>query len=197
MVNAAGGVNGRKIELRSLDDGYEPDRAARQYEKLIDERRLPAVRLRRHADIQRRRSRSSPPRSVPFVGPFTGARIAAQSAQPLHLQRSARATSTETEQDRRTDSTGQTLDHASPCSTRTTTTARAGLGGCRARDAKAQHEDRPQPARSERNTTDVAGGSRGASARPIRRAVVMISAYKSVRRVHQGRCAQPARTRSS
>ena len=27
VVNAAGGVNGRKIELRSLDDGYEPDRA--------------------------------------------------------------------------------------------------------------------------------------------------------------------------
>jgi len=25
-VNAAGGINGRKIELRSIDDGYEPDR---------------------------------------------------------------------------------------------------------------------------------------------------------------------------
>src|SRR5689334_18789923 len=37
LVNAAGGVNGRKIELRSLDDGYEPDRAAANTKKLIDE----------------------------------------------------------------------------------------------------------------------------------------------------------------
>jgi ABC-type branched-subunit amino acid transport system substrate-binding protein len=36
-VNAAGGVNGRKIELRSLDDGYEPDRAAANTRKLIDD----------------------------------------------------------------------------------------------------------------------------------------------------------------
>ena len=36
-INAAGGVNGRKIELRSLDDGYEPDRAAANTKKLIDD----------------------------------------------------------------------------------------------------------------------------------------------------------------
>src|SRR5208337_3205277 len=36
-INAAGGVNGRKIELRSLDDGYEPDRAAANTKKFIDE----------------------------------------------------------------------------------------------------------------------------------------------------------------
>ena len=36
-INAAGGINGRKIELRSLDDGYEPDRAAANTKKLIDD----------------------------------------------------------------------------------------------------------------------------------------------------------------
>src|SRR5689334_11458899 len=36
-VNAAGGINGRKIELKSLDDGYESDRAAANTKKLIDE----------------------------------------------------------------------------------------------------------------------------------------------------------------
>src|SRR5260221_11350965 len=36
-VNANGGVNGRKIEMRSLDDGYEGDRAAPNTRKLIDD----------------------------------------------------------------------------------------------------------------------------------------------------------------
>src|SRR4029077_2822 len=37
VINAAGGVNGRKIELRSLDDGYESDRAAANTKRLIDD----------------------------------------------------------------------------------------------------------------------------------------------------------------
>src|SRR5258708_36939846 len=36
-VNAAGGVNGRKIELRSLDDGHEGHAAAPNTTKLIDD----------------------------------------------------------------------------------------------------------------------------------------------------------------
>ncbi len=36
-VNAGGGVAGRRIELRSLDDGYEPDRCAANTRKLIDD----------------------------------------------------------------------------------------------------------------------------------------------------------------
>jgi ABC-type branched-subunit amino acid transport system substrate-binding protein len=35
-VNARGGINGRPIELQSLDDGYEPDRCAENTKKLID-----------------------------------------------------------------------------------------------------------------------------------------------------------------
>ncbi|MGH8795490.1 MAG: ABC transporter substrate-binding protein [Caldimonas sp.] len=35
-VNARGGINGRPIELQSLDDGYEPDRCAENTRKLID-----------------------------------------------------------------------------------------------------------------------------------------------------------------
>lgn len=35
QVNARGGVNGRRIELRSLDDGYEPDRCAANTKRLI------------------------------------------------------------------------------------------------------------------------------------------------------------------
>ena len=42
-VNAAGGVQGRSIELVALDDGYEPDRAAPNMETLIDHDNVVAV----------------------------------------------------------------------------------------------------------------------------------------------------------
>ncbi len=71
-VNAAGGVNGRKIELRSLDDGYEGDRAAANTRKLIDE----GVFLL-FGYVGTPTSNASKPiftaAKVPFVGPFTGA----------------------------------------------------------------------------------------------------------------------------
>jgi ABC-type branched-subunit amino acid transport system substrate-binding protein len=35
-LNAKGGVNGRQIDLQSLDDGYEPDRCAENTKKLIE-----------------------------------------------------------------------------------------------------------------------------------------------------------------
>ena len=35
QVNARGGVNGRTIELRSVDDGYEPQRCAENTQKLL------------------------------------------------------------------------------------------------------------------------------------------------------------------
>jgi len=71
-VNAAGGVNGRKIELRSLDDGYEADRAAANTKKLIDD----GVFLL-FGYVGTPTSNASKPiftaARVPFVGPFTGA----------------------------------------------------------------------------------------------------------------------------
>src|SRR5665213_2997701 len=35
-INSRGGVNGRTIELRTLDDGYEPDRAVANTHRFID-----------------------------------------------------------------------------------------------------------------------------------------------------------------
>ena len=72
QLNAAGGVNGRKIELRSLDDGYESDRAAANTKKLIDD----GVFLL-FGYVGTPTSNASKPiftaARVPFVGPFTGA----------------------------------------------------------------------------------------------------------------------------
>src|SRR5215469_2448232 len=36
-VNKAGGIKGRKLELKSVDDGYEPTKAIQGVKKLIDE----------------------------------------------------------------------------------------------------------------------------------------------------------------
>jgi len=72
FVNNAGGVNGRKIELRSLDDGYESDRAAANTKKFIDD----GVFLL-FGYVGTPTSNASKPiftaARVPFVGPFTGA----------------------------------------------------------------------------------------------------------------------------
>src|SRR5436309_14740060 len=71
-VNAKGGVNGRPIELQSLDDGYEPDRCSANTKKLIDAgvfalfgyigtpTRVVALPLATAA-------------RVPWIAPFTGA----------------------------------------------------------------------------------------------------------------------------
>jgi branched-chain amino acid transport system substrate-binding protein len=72
-INERGGVNGRKLELITLDDGYEPSRTVPNTKKLIDEHKVfaligyvgtptsvPAVPVFTEA-------------KVPFVGPFTGA----------------------------------------------------------------------------------------------------------------------------
>ncbi len=70
--NAKGGVNGRTIELKSIDDGYEPDRCKANTDKLIKDgvfalfgyigtpTSLAALPLASAAQ-------------VPFIAPFTGA----------------------------------------------------------------------------------------------------------------------------
>ena len=70
--NAKGGVNGRTIELRSIDDGYEPDRCKANTDKLIKDgvfalfgyigtpTSLAALPLASAAQM-------------PFIAPFTGA----------------------------------------------------------------------------------------------------------------------------
>ena len=43
MINSKGGVNGRKIELIQLDDGYSPPRAVEQTRKLVDSDEVLAI----------------------------------------------------------------------------------------------------------------------------------------------------------
>ena len=72
-INKAGGVNGRKIKLVSLDDGYEPDKAAANTKKLINEEKVLAL----FGYVGTPTSNAALPifteAKVPFVGAFTGA----------------------------------------------------------------------------------------------------------------------------
>ena len=82
-VNAAGGVNGRKIVLKTLDDGYEATRAAENTKKLIRDEHVFAL----FGYVGTPTSQASLPifteARVPFVGPFTGAELLRSPVNPL------------------------------------------------------------------------------------------------------------------
>ncbi len=72
-ANAAGGVHGRMIELKSYDDGYEPERAIANTKKLIDEDKVFALIGAVGTPTSKAAQPISTERKVPYVGPFTGA----------------------------------------------------------------------------------------------------------------------------
>jgi branched-chain amino acid transport system substrate-binding protein len=82
-VNAAGGVYGRRIVLKTLDDGYEAARAAENTKKLINDERVFAL----FGYVGTPTSQASLPiftaARVPFVGPFTGAELLRDPVNPL------------------------------------------------------------------------------------------------------------------
>jgi ABC-type branched-subunit amino acid transport system substrate-binding protein len=75
QINAAGGVHGRQLQLISLDDGYEPERAAANTRKLIEEEKVLAL----FAYVGTPTSAAALPifseAKVPFIGAFTGAEL--------------------------------------------------------------------------------------------------------------------------
>jgi branched-chain amino acid transport system substrate-binding protein len=83
QVNARGGVNGRRIVLKTLDDGYEATRAAENTKKLINDEKVFAL----FGYVGTPTSQASLPifteARVPFVGPFTGAELLRNPVNPL------------------------------------------------------------------------------------------------------------------
>ena len=72
-INGRGGVHGRKLELVSLDDAYEPELAIANTRKLIDEEQVFAL----IGAVGTPTSRSATPvaarAGAPYIAPFTGA----------------------------------------------------------------------------------------------------------------------------
>ena len=72
-INAKGGVHGRKLELISRDDGYDPDRSVAQSTKLIEEDKVFALIGAVGTPTTAATVPIAQARNVPFIGPFTGA----------------------------------------------------------------------------------------------------------------------------
>jgi branched-chain amino acid transport system substrate-binding protein len=72
-ANRAGGISGRKLELKSVDDGYEPEKTIEATKKIINEDKVFAL----VGPVGTPTSKAGQPiatqAKVPFIGPFTGA----------------------------------------------------------------------------------------------------------------------------
>ncbi|HYM02653.1 MAG TPA: ABC transporter substrate-binding protein [Stellaceae bacterium] len=81
-ANKAGGVKGRKLELVSVDDGYEPNKSIAAAKKLIDEDKVFAlvgsVGTPTSAAVQPIAAEAG----VPFIGAFTGAEFLRDPYKP-------------------------------------------------------------------------------------------------------------------
>ena len=173
QVNASGGVNGATIELRTLDDGYDPARCKANTDKFINDNvfalfgyvgtptslaALPLINDSR----------------IPFFGPFTGAMGLREpfSRNVFHLRASY------------DDETGLIVKQLTALGLNKIAVFRqndsygqAGLDGV-TKALKAQRLEPVAIGTVERNSTDVAAAVKTiVAARPD--AVVQISAYKS------------------
>ncbi len=72
-VNDAGGVNGRKIELLSIDDANETKRSGENTRKLVEENGVLALFGYASATLSRPALPIVEKHKVPFLAPFTGA----------------------------------------------------------------------------------------------------------------------------
>jgi len=174
QVNARGGVHGRKIVLKTLDDGYEATRAAENTRKLINDEKVFAL----FGYVGTPTSAASLPifteAKVPFVGPFTGAELLRNPVNPYIFN--VRASYY--------DETEAIVQHLTAMSVnriavfyQNDSYGQAGLAGVE-RALKKRNLEVVAKGTVERNTVEVKKAIEEINkAKP--QAVVMISAYKS------------------
>jgi ABC-type branched-subunit amino acid transport system substrate-binding protein len=173
-VNARGGVHGRRIVLKTLDDGYESARAAENTKKLINDERVFAL----FGYVGTPTSAASMPifteARVPFVGPFTGAESLRNPVNRYVFN--VRASYY--------DETEAIVQHLTAMSVnkiaifyQNDAYGQAGLAGVE-RALKKRNLELTARGTVERNTVDVAKAV-GDIRKADPQAVVMISAYKS------------------
>lgn len=72
-ANRNGGVAGRQLELKSYDDGYEPERAISNVQNLINQDQVFGLIGAVGTPTSKATQPIATENAVPFVGPFTGA----------------------------------------------------------------------------------------------------------------------------
>lgn len=97
QVNAAGGVQGRKIELVSLDDGYETERTVANTKKLIDDEKVFALMAYYGSSPTTEAMKVFTAARVPLVGTISGADSLRNPVNPyMFHMRASYADETET-----------------------------------------------------------------------------------------------------
>jgi len=72
-TNRGGGINGRKLELKSIDDSYEPEKTIEATNKMIKEEKVFALVGAVGTPTSKAGQPIATAAKVPFIGPFTGA----------------------------------------------------------------------------------------------------------------------------
>jgi branched-chain amino acid transport system substrate-binding protein len=73
QVNRTGGIAGRKLELKSTDDSYEPEKTIEATHKAIKEEKVFAILGAVGTPTSKAGQPIATAAKVPFIGPFTGA----------------------------------------------------------------------------------------------------------------------------
>jgi branched-chain amino acid transport system substrate-binding protein len=82
-INKAGGVKGRKLELKSMDDGYEPTKSIEVVKKLLEEDKVFAIAGAVGTPTSAATQPIATAAGVPFIGAFTGAELLREPYKPL------------------------------------------------------------------------------------------------------------------
>src|SRR3981081_809122 len=82
-VNKAGGVKGRKLELKSVDDGYEPTKSIEAVKKLLEEEKVFAIAGAVGTPTSAATQPIATAAGAPFIGAFTGAEVLREPYKPL------------------------------------------------------------------------------------------------------------------
>ncbi|MBR1195586.1 ABC transporter substrate-binding protein [Bradyrhizobium sp. AUGA SZCCT0240] len=82
-INKAGGVKGRKLELKSVDDGYEPTRSIEAAKKLLEEDKVFALVGAVGTPTSAATQPIATAAGAPFIGAFTGAEFLREPHKPL------------------------------------------------------------------------------------------------------------------
>lgn len=82
-INKAGGVKGRKLELKSVDDGYEPTKSIEAVKKLLEEDKVFAIAGAVGTPTSAATQPIATAAGAPFIGAFTGAEFLREPYKPL------------------------------------------------------------------------------------------------------------------